>query len=248
MTITPHELGQTGIHTWACAWDHTLVRENPQVVRDHPSLVVFDEGDGATPEDAEAICEFLGSVPVMVVLEEPSFARYLPPAIEAWREAVGKACLDLIVLRAEEVSDLKGGGMLQPLQEARNTGGCLQFGFACEDANEAEWLAKNTVGRVIALPYHVQDQSAWYRAIPTIHEYGMAAIAVAAPELEADPLASRFALGRWRDCLPIRHTAVPHDLIPMPEDELERVWDAYRQNHEEPPALPRSRPPSGGLD
>ncbi|QDU72094.1 aldo-keto reductase family protein [Mucisphaera calidilacus] len=237
------QLGQTDIHTGPCAWDHTLIRDQPQTLQQHPALVVFDQRRGASTDDAAAIATTLNDHPLLLVLEEPDFARHLTKAIDDWHHALGRT-IDLIALHTHDITDLKAGGLLQPLTNARTNQTCRYYGFAADNANDAEWLAKNTAGRFLLTPFHRHDQSARYRAIPTAHEYGMAVIAEPHPDTEADPEAAAFALGHAHECLPIRLTPPPEDASPMTDEQREAAWTAWTRDNPPPPPLPRSRPPA----
>ncbi|MEQ9453216.1 MAG: hypothetical protein RLN76_01315 [Phycisphaeraceae bacterium] len=250
MTIqwTTRALGETGVEVGWCAWSSEALRQDPELITRCPSLVVFDERRGETPESAAELDGVVGHSPVLVIVEEPSFARYLSAGLDRWREALGRQRLDLVALSVDEIRDLKGGGLLQPLVDGRAAGKIGAIGFVGDTANDTEWLAMNTAGRFLITRFTLKDQSAWYRAIPTATEYGMTVIGEVADDVGEDGGlgGAAFALGRSPQVLPMRATPLPSGVEPMDEAGLARAWAGYSATHAEPEKLPRGRPPAGG--
>lgn len=246
MQWSQQALGDTGIETGPCAWSASLLEAHADEIHQQPSLVVFDERSGMTPGNGAALTDRLQSLPVLVILREPSFARYLRANLIKWLEALGRDRIDLVGLEVDEIRDLKAGGLVQPLVDARARGQIGQFGFVGETANDAEWLALNSSGRFIITAYSLKEQAAGYRAMAAAREYGMAVIAE--PESETsqqDPRTSGFAIAQARHALSIRTRLLASSIEPMSEEDCELAWEAYSSEYPEPEKLPRGRPPAG---
>ncbi len=198
-----------------------------------------------TPDDAARVTKELTGLPVLVVLREPAFARYLTASIKDWLSALGRSSIDLVALELDEIRDLKAGGLVQPLVDARARGEIGAYGFVGETANDAEWLALNTSGRFVMTSYGLENQTAAYRALATASEYGMAVISESGPEgLQADPRATAFALAQAAKALPIRTRLLPAGIKPMSPEDCDEAWASYALKHPEPEKLPRGRPPA----
>jgi hypothetical protein len=197
--------------------------------------------DGAQRPDPQDI-----PWPVLVGLREPDFVRRLPGRVKDRLEALSLPRVEVLALWIEDPQDLKGGGLLQALFDLRDTGVTRYIGLVCRDAPAAEWLAMNSAVRVLGVPFHLSDQSARYRALPTAAEHGMACLALgraAATTAEGDEQAIRHALGDSARALPVLDAPIPAGLQPMTGQELDQCWETYRASHDEPPPLPRGRPP-----
>lgn len=245
-----HRLEPLDITVGPCAWQATMLAgPHADFVRRRPSLIVVgpDEDD----EMLRAVAPQLAGRPVMLAIREPSFARRLGDLIRAKLQCLALPRVEILTLWVDQIMDLKGGSMLQTLQACRERGLARNIGLALRDSRDAEWAATHTSVRLVALPYHLADQSARYRALETIEQYGMAALALGpAGDDRLRPAAEeesslRFALVESRRALPLLDRPIPAELAPMDAAEVERRWQDFRAAHEAPTPLPRGSPPEG---
>ncbi|MEX0653157.1 MAG: hypothetical protein WD534_07825 [Phycisphaeraceae bacterium] len=258
--MSPHwptrTLAPTDLVVGPCAWRITLLADDRQAgyVREHPSLVVV------MPEDDDAVLEaaapHVAGLPVLLIVAEPSFARRLPGQIEQRMAALGRSHVEALMLRVDEPTELKSGGLLQTLFGLRDRGAVDHLGLASHDPLAVEWLAGNTAVRLLGLPYSLADQTVRWRALARAAEYGMATISLTPPPEPPGPPESppprpvdeaglRFALAEAGRVLPLLDRPLPEPWAPMPAGQAEAAWDDYRARHDEPAPLPRGRPPVG---
>jgi len=237
-------LGATGIVCGPWAWTlGAVLGPDADRVAERPSLVVVGPGD----EDAalERAAAALADWPVLLVVDEPAFARRLRPGIEQRLAALCRERVEALMMRVDEPPELKSGSMLQTLFELRDTGRVGAIGLAHDEARSAEWLATQTAARLLGVNYGLHEQSARYRALGAAAEHGMAPVGLRPPD-PGDREAVRFALGEAARVLPVLSCPPPADLSPMRESEVASAWSAWRAAHPEPEPLPRGRPPAGG--
>ncbi|GAB4192284.1 MAG: hypothetical protein Kow00105_06350 [Phycisphaeraceae bacterium] len=229
----------TGITVGPCAWRITMLASSDRsYVRDHPSLIVsLPDDDESTLKQAEP---HIGSLPVLVVIEEPPFARQLENAILDRLASLNRARVEALVLKIHDTAEIKSGSMVQTLYRLRDRGviGCL--GLAHDDANAVEWLSQNSAVRILGVDYSLKSQAIGYRALDSAQSHGMAVLSLAIPDNEQS---LRFALGESDRVLPLLDRPIPSGLTPMNAEELARQHESYRQRHPEPPALKRGLPP-----
>ncbi len=235
MQWTLRTLAPTDVPVGPCAWRIALLPHHAAYLRGHPSLVV------AGPDDDDdllaAAAPHLRDLPVMLVVEEPPFARQFADRIAARMALLGRAAIDVLTLRVEDPAELKSGHLLQTLGAVRDAGRCRHLGLATDDVRSAEWLALNTTARVLVLPWSHHDQSARYRALSTAADYGMACVALS-PDHHLP-----FALGVAHLVLPLLDRPLPPDAHPLPAADIDAAWQTYQSTHSAPAPLPRSRPP-----
>jgi hypothetical protein len=229
-----------------CAWRVTMLPAHAEYIRTHPSLVVV------TPADDESVLRaaqpHLGGLPVMLGFEEPPFARAVRDTVLGRMTALGRDRVDVLTMWVDQTADLKGGSVLQVIRALREEGRIDELGLAHHDVREAEWLALRTTARLLAMPYHLGDQAARYRALEAAREHGMACLACGPMEDRAtaipdDEKSLRFALAEHARGLPVLDAPLPPGLTPMSTEEVEAHWKEYRAHHAEPAPLPRSVPP-----
>jgi len=207
-------------------------------VQDHPSLIVsLPDDDASTLKQAEP---HIGSLPVLVVIEEPPFARQLESVVMARLASLNRDRIDALVLKLHDTAGIKSGGMMQPLYALRDRGVVECLGLAHDEANSVEWLSQNSAVRILGVDYSLENQAAGYRALGSAHSHGMAVLSLAIPDNEQS---IRFALGESDRVLPVLDRPIPPELTPMSAEELTQYHTSYRQQHPEPPALKRGLPP-----
>lgn len=238
-----------GLLTGPCAWRASmLVGQTPQTSDEavayllaHPSLVIVEpEDDVAVMDQVAKVAEHM---PVMLCMDEPAFVRRLDEQV---RKRVAQLKQDKaagVILRVEELSELKAGGLLQALFSLREQGVIDHVGLAAEDVRGAEWLAPQTAARVLRLPYSLADQSARYRALPLAAEMEQLCIASQLIADITDETALAFALGDASRVLPVLDKPLPARWRAMTADEVDAAWSTYQQSHEAPAKLPRSHAP-----
>lgn len=264
-TPTPHQPAPpwqtwtwtpTDLRVGRCAWQASLLA-GPQAVytADHPSLIVIDDDDEpllkaiAPPlRSMRATCASHNGLPnapafppVLLEVREPRFARTLPALVQKQMDAIELTSVEVLSMRINEPEDLKGGSTLQTLFQLRDQGVARHIGLACHDARQAEWIARHTAVRVLTLPYHLEDQSACFRALDAAKEHGMACLAVGVSPEHAPSI--RFALGATAQALPLFSQPPPTGLVPMSRDEVRQHWDQYCLAHKAPATLTRGHPP-----
>ncbi|RME30576.1 MAG: hypothetical protein D6800_01730 [Candidatus Zixiibacteriota bacterium] len=229
----------TGITVGLCAWRVTMLAGcDRSYVQAHPSLIVsLPDDDDSTLKQAEP---HIGSLPVLVVIEEPPFARQLESIVMARLGSLNRERIDALVLKLHDTAEIKSGGMVQTLYALRDRGvvGCL--GLAHDEANAVEWLSQNSAVRILGMNYSLKNQAVGYRALNSAQSHGMAALSLAVPDNEQS---IRFALGETDRVLPVLDRPIPPGLTPMSTDELARQFASYQRQHPEPPALKRGLPP-----
>lgn len=233
-------LAPTDLVVGPCAWRIGMLVDHADHVRSRPSLIVI------SPEDDDAVLEaaarHLADLPVLLIVPEPSFARRLPATIEKRMQAVGRKRIEALMLRVDEVTELKSGGLLQTMFNLRDRGAVAHLGLASDDPLAVEWLAGNTAVRLLGVPYALDEQAVRHRALAKTAEYGMAAVALTSP---ADDAALRFALAERERVLPVVDRPLPDSWEAMAADEVEAAWQHFQAEHPPPPTLPRGRPPGG---
>lgn len=232
-------LPHTDITVGPCAWRLPMLGgPDRDYVKSHPSLVVVD------PADSDAVLEQAGSnigtLPVLLGIAEPAFARQLESSITRRMQRLNKQRVDALVLHVDDPAEIKSGGMLQTLFALRDAGviGCV--GLAHPDAAVAEWLSMNAAVRVLGVNYSLDSLATRHRALPSAEEYGMSAYALNSP---GDDRALRFALAESHRILPVLDRPIPADLRAMSAVEVEAIWRADQQKTPPPPPLKRGLPP-----
>jgi len=236
---TKKKLEHTEIEAGPCAWRlPMLAGADRGYVQAHPSLIVVDPSDG--DEVLEQAGPHTDSLPVLLGIEEPAFARQLESTVMQRLKLLGREAIEALVLHVQDPAEIKSGGMLQTMFSLRDRGvvGCL--GLAHPDPNVAEWLSINAAVRLLGVSYSLEDPSARYRALPSAIEYGMSAFSLDCP---GDDHAVCFALAQGDRILPVMDRPIPEDLTPQPPEQAERAWDNYRLAHPPPPPLERGKPP-----
>ena len=235
-------LPYTEITVGPCAWRlPMLAGPDRDYVQSHPSLIVVD------PADSNAVLEqagpHLGSLPVLLGIGEPTFARQLESTIAQRMQRLNRQQIDALVLHVDDPAEIKSGGMLQTLFAMRDAGviGCV--GLAHPDATVAEWLSMNAAVRLLGVNYSLDDLAARHRTLPGVEEYGMSAYALSSPQGDR---AMRFALAESPRVLPVLDRPIPAGLMAMPADEVEAIWRADQQKTPPPPPLKRGMPPMAG--
>lgn len=238
-----------GLQVGPCAWRASmLVGQTSQAseqalayVLKHPSLLIVEpeDGDDVMAQAAKAA----GQMPVMICMHEPDFARRLAEQIRKRIAQLNREKIAGVILRVEELSDLKAGGVLHAMFGLREEGAIEHVGLATQDARGAEWLSPQTAARVLMLPYSLDDQSARYRALTLVGEMGQFCIA-------SEPLADvnneavlSFALGESARVLPVLDQPLPANWRAMTEQQVEVAWANYQTQHPAPAKLPRSHAP-----
>lgn len=220
-----------------CAWRVTLLPDQVQHVRERPSLIVISPDDPLPALAAAA--PHLGDLPVMLVVNEPVFARQFAAAIEDRMTALERERVEILCLRVEDPAELKSGSLLQTLYALREEGRAGNLGLSTTDVRSAEWLAMHTAVRVLQLPWSEADQSARHRALPAAREHGMTCIGMEAPAADA---AFLLAAAEW--VLPVLDSPLPEVVAPWSPQLVEESWVRYQREHPPPPPLPRSHPPT----
>lgn len=243
-----------GLVVGPCAWRASILAGSTETDRDqavayllaHPSLVLVEPEDDASIMQQTA--RIVHQMPVMLCMNEPDFARRMESQVLARIASLQCEKVAGVILRVEELSDLKSGGLLHALFSLREEGVIAHVGVAAQDARGAEWLSPQTAGRVLMLPYALADQSARYRALPLAADMEQLCIAsdpvpvsAQADGLDADALA--FALGESNRVLPVLDRPLPTHWRAMNAAEVEDAWQVYQGQHPAPPRLPRSHAP-----
>ncbi len=240
MRWTMRDLPMPGCAVGPCAWRGSMLLEHAAYVRTHPSLIVIGPDDG--DELLEHIGGTVGQMPVLLGVREPAFARQLRGLIERRLATLGRDRVSAVVMWCDEAVDLKGGHMPATLQALRDAGTIQAYGLAHDDPLAIEWIVQNVGARIAVTRYGLHEQTARYRALPTAEEYGYLCMAM----LErSDEASLRFALAESARALPILDCPLPQGFEPMSPHEVAQAWGRWRETHEEPPPLPRSRPPMG---
>lgn len=236
---TQRTLPHTGITVGPCAWRLTMLAGPDRTyVQSHPSLIVAD------PADDDAMLEqagpHLGTLPMLLGIAEPAFARQLEAAITQRMQRLNKQRVEAVVLHVGDPAEIKSGGMLQTLFALRDAGviGCV--GLAHPDATVAEWLSMNAAVRLLGVRYSLDDPAARHRALTSAEEYGMSAYTLNSPRGDG---AMRFSLAESPRVLPVLDRPIPAGLMAMPADEVEAIWQANQQKTPPPPPLKRGIPP-----
>ncbi|MCC5830743.1 MAG: hypothetical protein JJU36_14955 [Phycisphaeraceae bacterium] len=260
---TGHGRTFLGRHVGTLAWmGRMLLGGQREVAVALPSLLVLEEDLGES--ELREVGKRSDGMPRLMILAEPAFMRRLRADILRRIDWMGGGPPEAVLLRAEDVSELKGGMALQTLLDLRSSGAIGSFGFMHDDVRSVEWLVENTGPFVLGMPWSRDDQQAAYRAVPKALEYGIDCLGVAGgcATWTGDDWA--FALGGCariltavdrlpsRSALPPTHARLIDDAaldvaLPLPWDEaqMEVQWDRYQQSHQPPEPLPRSRPPMG---
>lgn len=246
----------------ALAWSgRLLIGPQGGFCRDHPSLVVTEPD--LEPDELEQIGQASDAMPKVLGLQEPTFARRLRNQILTRIDLLGGVPILGVMLWVEDVSDLKGGAMLQTLLTLREEEVMKWFGFAHHDVRSAEWLIENTGPHLIGFPFGLNAQSAAHRTLPKAHEYGVAALGLPVSRIDDVESWWGFALGaagrvrmvadhlpRIKDRLTWKQQAwledQKHDValpIPWTAVQVDQTIQNWIESHEPPEPLPRSRPP-----
>lgn len=238
-----------GLVVGPCAWRASMLNVKDAKARhdlmaylhSHPSLMIVE------PEDDAALLARVGelakSLPVMLCMNEPDFVRRLDEQVRQRVAQLNATKVAAVIIRVEELPELKAGGILQALFTLRERGVIEQVGLEVQDARGAEWLSPQTAARVLMLPYSLADQSARYRALSLAQEMGQLCIA-SAPAVDVNDAQSlAFALGESERVLPVLDQKLPENWRAMTHDQVDAAWTSYQSNHPAPEKLPRSHAP-----
>ena len=244
---------QVGLKVGPCAWRASMLVGQTEQGREqtsedalayvlkHPSLIIVvpEDGDDVMAQVAKAA----DHMPVMICMPEPDFARRFGDQIRKRVAQLNRDKIAGVILRVEELSDLKAGGVLHAMFSLREEGLIEHVGVATEDARGAEWLSPQTAARVLMLPYSLEDQSARYRALPLAADMGQLCIASEPVADVSHEAALAFALGESARVLPVLDRPLPSNWRAMTELQVEAAWVQYQTEHPAPTKLPRSHAP-----
>ena len=241
-----------GVELGACAWDAQVLLDGDtldfEYISDRGSLIVVRETEDdlsliAIGEKIRALREQTGKrFDVMLMFDEPDFARRLKDAVLGRMDKLGLESVAILMMCVHDVAGLKAGSLMQSLSELKNDGKAGELGLYAEDARWAEWLAINTGVRAIGTKFDLDNQSAAYRTIGTINDYGMVGFGFSDVSCVEDVA---FRLAQNTRCLPVIGELIGGELPEkMTEDATNRIWDQYCDTNVEPEPLPRGLPPN----
>lgn len=238
-----------GLAVGPCAWRASMLAgataeecdQATAYVLAHPSLVIVEPEDDAGV--MKQVARVAKKMPVILCMNEPDFVRRFEAQVRARVAELESESVAGVILRVEELSDLKAGGLLHTLFTLREQGVVKHVGVAAEDARGAEWLSPQTASRILMLPYSLADQSARYRALPLAADMEQLCIASEPVQQSHDADALAFALGEAHRVLPVMDRPLPADLRAMNDREVEAAWQTYQTTHAAPARLPRSHAP-----
>ncbi len=242
----------TGVTLGQCAWDAQLLIDGGDAtfnfIKDRDSLIVIRENVSVEMLAliGEKILQLREQInlkfDVMLMFDEPRFARRLKDNVLERINALGLAKVELLMMCVDDVAGLKAGSMMQTLGELKDEGLVGELGLFAQDVRWAEWLAINTGVRAIGTEFDLHNQDARYRTIETINGYGMVCFGFS-DSRNADDLA--FRLGNNRDCVSVIRVLGAKGLPKtMDKEDVNRAWDEYRGRNVEPERLPRGLPPN----
>ncbi|MBC7785547.1 MAG: hypothetical protein H7144_17065 [Burkholderiales bacterium] len=154
---------------------------------------------------------------------------------ELWRTSC-----DLLVIQGIVSSDIKVGWPMHRLQQLRDRGLCKWFAIEVDAPLEAEWIAANAPVHAIVAPFRAADMAIRFRAFDAAQNSGVAIVSRAST---IDELRLHLATPQIAATITRLDTTVD----PMPDDEVDRLWQEYCRTHPEPEKLRSGHPPDYGV-
>ncbi len=250
----PDTQNYLGFKVGPCAWDAALLFATPNTlpyIEKQDALWVVWAKD--SPEQLSNIGQKIKALrkrtgnphPIMLMYEQPEFARQLKEQVKQAIKGLGLNTIDLLMMCVEDLIGIKAGRLIQSLRELASQGLTKQLGLFAQDPRWAQWLAINTAVRAIGTFFDLQNQDAKFQALQTIQDYSMVAFAFPKNKQTQSQIPQlAFALGNRNLCVPVISQLNQANLpAPMSQADIDQAWQDYQNNHPPVEPLPRGLPP-----